>query len=146
TIAEKVLGADVERLRLGGEALQDGHVLLCDLDRRLRAADDFLYARFDGAIEPPAGSAPSAAQDAGAMQHHLPDHDPEEPEVDGSCGDSASVAGTPDDVSQELVTKLQKRHPDRVPVICRQAAGPGLPGIDKKLLVPLNMPGARDPA
>ena len=47
-MSDKVPGVAIERRRLADELQQDGDALLRDLDRRLRAADDLLYARFDG--------------------------------------------------------------------------------------------------
>ncbi|CAE7714663.1 unnamed protein product [Symbiodinium pilosum] len=52
---------------------------------------------------------------------------------------ATTSAGKDDSDPSEKARRIRKKHPDRVPVLINQAEGPGLPALDKKLLIPKTM-------
>ena len=83
-MSDRVPGVAVERFRLGGELQQGGDALRRDLGRRLRAADDLLCARFDGAWGVREGRAVAAGSGAAAGRAVGA-------EIDGSGGATGGV-------------------------------------------------------
>ena len=99
---------------------------LKDLDALYKAPDDALYFKVEAAIETQL------------------EHDPREPQhfkMDGAVPKelrALATASSKDDPA-EKARRIRKIHPDRVPVLINQAATPGLPALEKKLLIPISM-------
>mmetsp|Transcript_31078 Transcript_31078/g.85088 ORF Transcript_31078/g.85088 Transcript_31078/m.85088 type:complete len:655 (-) Transcript_31078:53-2017(-) len=72
---------------------------------------------------------------AAAFTFHLPDRDPKERDIVEPHKRDSRCSRTHKGDAERLLAKF----PDRVPVLCRQAPSPTLPGVDKKLLPPRSM-------
>ncbi|CAE7473198.1 ANKRD50 [Symbiodinium sp. CCMP2456] len=122
-------------------AVQGGKVLLCkgkgsatmevpaertmkQLDSMYKAPSGALYFRVE-----------AAAKDAveGPQEFKMDEAVPQDQKKP-----KAKVAISEDDIA-EKARRIRMKHPDRVPVLVNQAEAPGLPALDKKLLIPKTM-------
>eukprot|EP00927_Polykrikos_kofoidii_P063945 TRINITY_DN5887_c0_g1_i1.p1 TRINITY_DN5887_c0_g1~~TRINITY_DN5887_c0_g1_i1.p1 ORF type:complete len:523 (-),score=125.19 TRINITY_DN5887_c0_g1_i1:239-1639(-) len=117
TVHYRLPWSKTARILVGGLTVPDT-VSLSDLDKEHQAEDGYLYVTIDDQKEPsaqaPPGQSDCKSRTAGANISRCTDR----------RSDDAPVRG------------VLAKFPDRVPLICRQPAGPELPAIDKKLLIP----------
>ncbi|CAE7661041.1 ANKRD50 [Symbiodinium sp. CCMP2592] len=126
-------------------AVQGGKVLLCkgkgsttmevpgertmkQLDSMFKAPDGALYFRVE------------AAKDAaeGPQEFKMDEAVPQDQKKVKAKKVAISDKDSKDDIA-EKARRVRMKHPDRVPVLINQAEAPGLPALDKKLLIPKSM-------
>lgn len=122
-------------------AVQGGKVLLCTgkgsatmevpAERTMKQLDS-KYKAPNGALH---FSVEAAAKDAveGPQEFKMDEAVPQDQKKA-----KAKVAISEDDIA-EKARRIRMKHPDRVPVLVNQAEAPGLPALDKKLLIPKTM-------
>ncbi|CAE7931871.1 unnamed protein product, partial [Symbiodinium necroappetens] len=139
-------------------AMQGGEVLLCNkgkvtdtmevpaqktlqqLDSEYRAPDGGMYFTVEAA-KGDVQEAPTGPQEF-KMDESVPQQESGTQEKKKKAKAKAKAAMSEDrkeDDILERTRRIRKKHPDRVPVLINQAAVPGLPALDKKLLIPDSM-------
>lgn len=129
-VHERAPGVRVDRLSICGRRLEDTDVFsmldeqYCPQRRNCIEVTEMEWLPKEADIDGCSGKA-----------FHLPECDPP---------DLVSPR-TQRDAKVDVAQKLLDKHPDRVPVMCRQAStaarggAPGLPGIERKMLAPKSM-------
>jgi len=149
-------------------AMQGGEVLLCNkgkvtdtmevpaqktlqqLDSEYRAPDGGVYFTVEAAKDdvqeaPTVKEAPEGPQEF-KMDENVPKDEnvqqQENVQEKKKKAKAKAKEGSEDCKEDDIVERarrIRKKHPDRVPVLINQAAVPGLPALDKKLLIPDTM-------
>eukprot|EP00439_Symbiodinium_sp_Y106_P063615 s240_g9.t2 len=137
-------------------AVQGGKVLLCkgkgsttmevpaertmkQLDSTFKAPDGALYFRVEAAKDGfLLGSVfiPDAVE--GPQEFKMDEVVPQDQKKAKAKKVAISDKDSKDDIA-EKARRVRMKHPDRVPVLINQAEAPGLPALDKKLLIPKSM-------
>ena len=123
---------------LNGEALEvPTQKAMKELDSQYKALDGAMYFKVEAA------EAAEAAKEASQEVPHKDAGGPQQFRMNEAVPpeqkSKASIPAARKDDPAEKARRIRKKHPDRVPVLINQAEAPGLPALDKKLLIPMNM-------